>query len=129
MAMKIRVGRPHYQQRGITICARWRDSYPAFLADVGPKPSPQHWLERIENDGDYEPGNVCWATITEQARNRRTNRLVAVNGETRCLAEWAKVSGVPGLTLATIWARLHLGWTPERAIFAPLRNDRRRTHA
>jgi hypothetical protein len=62
---------PYYSQRGITVCARWADSYEAFLADVGRKPSPQHSLDRINNDGNYEPGNVRWATWSQQMLNRR----------------------------------------------------------
>lgn len=61
-----------YYERGITVCQRWRDSFEAFLADVGRKPSPEHTLDRFpDNDGHYEPGNVRWATLSEQARNRR----------------------------------------------------------
>jgi len=60
----------YYGARGVEVCARW-DSFWKFAADVGDKPSPQHSLDRIDNSGDYEPGNVRWATPQEQARNRR----------------------------------------------------------
>lgn len=61
----------NYGGRGITVCAEWRNDYPAFLAHVGRRPSPDHSIDRIDNDGNYEPGNVRWATLEEQNGNRR----------------------------------------------------------
>jgi hypothetical protein len=76
-AMKTRCTNPNradwknYGGRGISVCERWATSFENFLADVGPKPSPLHTLDRILNDGSYEPGNCRWATRGEQLKNKR----------------------------------------------------------
>jgi hypothetical protein len=83
----------NYGARGIKICERWRD-FATFLADVGHRPSPAHTLERDKNDGNYEPGNVRWATRAEQLRNTRRTVRVRTNGRDICLKDAAKEVGV-----------------------------------
>lgn len=61
----------HYGGRGITVCASWRESFTAFYEHIGPRPSPDHSLDRVDNDSGYRPGNVRWATTLEQNRNRQ----------------------------------------------------------
>jgi hypothetical protein len=63
-----------YGGRGVSLCQTWQDSFDAFFNDVGSAPSPQHSLGRLDNDGNYEPGNVAWQTVTEQAHNRAKPR-------------------------------------------------------
>lgn len=109
--------------RGIRVCDDWRHSFGAFLIYMGLKPSPELTLERINNNGNYEPGNVKWATKKEQARNRRTNRLITVNGVTKCLQEWSEDSGV---SHTLILYRLRAGWGEEELLTAP--DLRRKRH-
>lgn len=89
-----------YGGRGISVCPEWFNDFGRFLADVGFRPSSNHSLERKDNNGNYEPGNVKWATAQEQARNRRSPLvMVSHEGETMCVADWAKRLGVSPFTL------------------------------
>ena len=67
----------HYGGRGITVCRRWRDSYEAFLSDMGRKPTPKHSIDRIDVNGNYEPGNCRWATSAQQRANQRPKSELA----------------------------------------------------
>ena len=82
-----------YGGRGIAVCTAWEE-FGAFAYDMGPRPSPAHTLDRIDSNGNYEPGNVRWATQTEQQNNRRNNRVLVVNGESVTLAELGRMCGM-----------------------------------
>lgn len=106
-----------YGGNGIDICDEWRDSFPAFLAAVGTRPSSAHSIDRINNATGYAPGNVRWTTPREQAQNQSTTRFIEAFGERLCLAEWARKKQI---SIVTLFSRLdHLGWSPERAIATP----------
>lgn len=106
----------NYGARGIVVCDRWRASVKDFIADMGLSPSPKHSIERIDNDGNYEPGNCRWATKIEQCRNVRSNRLFEWNGKTMCAAEIAESVG---LKYSTLHTRLERGWPIEEAVKPP----------
>lgn len=106
-----------YGGRGITVCPEWRDSFEAFARDMGPTYRDGLSIDRVDTNGNYEPGNVRWATPKEQARNMRRNRLVTAWGHTKTLAEWAELQG---LNYQTLYNRLtRSGWSVERALTTP----------
>lgn len=102
--------------RGITVCDRWRDSFEVFLADMGPKPSLEHSIDRKDNGGNYEPGNCRWAIAKEQSRNTRRNHMLTYNGETRCVSEWSEATGI---NHQTIHERLKRGLSVADALGMP----------
>lgn len=113
-----------YGGRGITICQRWREDFANFLADMGPKPSPDLSLDRINNDGNYEPDNCRWATREEQQRNTRRDLCpITFDGITLPLAAWAERAGISRNVLRH---RIEAGWTPERALKEAVRKKPRR---
>lgn len=77
-----------YYGKGIRVCERWINSFENFFEDMGKKPSPKHSIDRINNDGNYEPSNCKWSTNREQARNKSTNRWIEANGEKMVLRDW-----------------------------------------
>ena len=85
----------NYNGRGIKMCVHWRENFAHFLKDMGPKPGPEHSLDRINNNGDYEPGNCRWATRKEQARNRTICRFYEMDGRSLTLPEWGEIIGIP----------------------------------
>lgn len=109
-------GFEHYGGRGIAVCQRWRN-FANFYADMGPRPSPKHSIERRNNNGNYEPDNCYWATRKEQMRNMRRNHLVTFNGETLCISEWTEKLG---LSINLLLHRLKRGWSAEKALTTPI---------
>ena len=107
-----------YGGRGIKGCQRWRESFEAFLSDMGKKPSVNHSLDRIDNDKGYSPDNCRWATADEQNNNKSTNRRLTFNGRTLTVAQWAREIGITSIALQ---GRLHKGWTIEHALTEPAR--------
>ncbi len=107
-----------YGGREIKVCSRWRNSFHSFFEDMGEKPKGLT-LERIDNDGDYTPENCKWATWREQANNRRSNRNITINKETKNITEWSHIVGVSS---GTISARIRLGWLPDKAVLTPTRS-------
>jgi len=116
-----------YGGRGIKVCDRWRHSFENFLADMGPRPGKGYSLDRINNNGHYEPGNCRWATQTEQTNNHRNNHRLTLGGETLTINQWAKKLGVRD---TAIHRRLAMGWTVERTLTEPVKYGKRpKNHA
>lgn len=102
-----------YGGRGISVCDRWSD-FENFFADMGDPPDG-YSIDRINNDGDYTPENCRWASGTDQARNKSTNRRITLNGETRLLVEWSETLGIDQ---ASLRERLEK-WPLEAALTTP----------
>lgn len=104
-----------YGGRGVKVCDRWREGgFWVFLDDMGPRPTPDHSIDRYpDTAGDYTPENCRWATPKQQANNRRTNTMITYRGETRTMKEWAEALGI---NYQTLKARIRSGWDIERAM-------------
>jgi hypothetical protein len=100
-----------YGGRGIKVCDRW-DVFSNFLADMGKCPTGRS-IDRIDNNGNYEPSNCRWATPKQQARNKRNNRLITCNGNTRTLSEWSEITGIKRENISM---RIKKGWPVEKAL-------------
>lgn len=117
---------PDYGGRGITVCDRWMNDPAVFLADMGPKPSPKHEIDRIDNDGPYSPENCRWVPRKINDRNRRSNRLITHDGKTLTVAEWSERTGLGESTIAY---RIKIGWSASRAITTSARQKNANGHA
>jgi len=106
---------PRYGGRGITICERWM-KFENFLADMGPRPSPKHSIDRINTDGNYEPSNCRWATPKEQTDNRKRTVMITYNGMTMSMLDWSlRLGGKRTLVIS----RIRSGWDPQLAVSHP----------
>jgi predicted DNA-binding transcriptional regulator AlpA len=110
----------YYGGRRIFICQRWLNSFQSFLDDMGLRPSNQHSIDRIDNDGGYCPENCRWATAKQQANNKRQTtenpnirRMLTFNGETRWIRDWMAETGV---NRRTIYYRMKAGLSTEEAL-------------
>lgn len=127
MAMRQRCANPkaagyaYYGGRGVRVCERWA-VFENFLSDMGRKPSEEHSLDRINPNGNYEPGNCRWTTIEVQAGNKRNSRRIFVEGEEKTASAWAR-----DLTASdgAVRARIRMGWSPEAAATRPVQKKRR----
>lgn len=117
-----------YGARGISVCEEWK-SPKAFIewarATIGSK-KPGYTLDRYDNNSDYSPENCHWATPTEQARNRRSNRIVTLKGESKPFKVWCDEFGISD---AAVRQRLKLGWAYEDAFMTPVSKDHTRSTA
>lgn len=110
-----------YFDKNITVCERWNNpkkGFHNFLEDMGPRPSPNHSIDRIDGTKGYFPENCRWATTKEQAGNRSNNIQITYNGITQCLGHWAAEFKIP---YSTLRARIKTGWDIEQALTTPPR--------
>lgn len=111
----------YYSGRGIGVCERWL-KFENFFEDMGYAPSSKHTLERMENDKGYYKENCKWATMKEQSKNKRNNKVIEYNGDRKCLVDWCDVYGLEKKTLSS---RLIKGWSVEAALTTPVKISRK----
>ncbi len=110
------VSYPEYGGRGVTVHLPWHD-VKQFKKDMPPRPTPDHTVDRFPNRrGNYEPGNVRWATHTQQQRNMKSNVYITFEGQTRCLQEWSEIKG---WHRSKIKNRRYAGWSDEEILGTP----------
>lgn len=111
-----------YGGRGITICKEWQDSFDTFLEDMGEKPDKSYSIDRIDNNGNYEPSNCKWSTRKEQQNNRRNCWYITLNGETLTITQWSERMDIHHQVIRN---RIkHLKWSEYDAVFTPLTRDK-----
>lgn len=107
---------PRYGARGIKLCDEWLNNFNKFLSDVGKAPTAKHSIDRIDNNGHYEPKNVRWATYTQQARNRSNNNIITLDNITMTLQEWSQKYGI---SQSVVLGRIKRGWAISDALTKP----------
>jgi len=103
----------NYGGRGITVCKEWAESFEEFFSVMGKRPSGGYSLDRIDNEGNYEPSNCKWSTCRQQVNNRRNSRIYTLNGESLCLKDWCRKFDV---NYTTVRHRLSKGKAIEEAL-------------
>jgi hypothetical protein len=127
-SMRVRCSSPdrYPSYIGISVCEEWANSFSSFrdyiTVHLGPRP-PKHSLDRIDNNKNYEPGNLRWATPREQSNNRWNTTKITINGVTRSISNWAHLNDI---TIACIRARLKYGWPEDLAVTTPGRIYKKR---
>ena len=107
-----------YGKRGITVCPEWLNDFPTFLSDMGPRPTPNHSIDRINNDGPYSKDNCRWATCKVQQNNKRSNVMIEVNGARMTITQAAEMHG---LSSHQVFDRVNnLGWPIAIALLLPI---------
>jgi len=106
------------------MCDRWAKDVATFVADMGPKP-PNSSIDRIDNNGNYEPGNCRWATMGQQMNNRRSNRFLTFRGKSQTVVQWSEELGMNAMAL---YARLKYGWSDSRILSTPINHYVRKEH-
>jgi len=107
---------PLYGGRGISVCDRWM-VFENFIADMPPRPDGDFTIDRIDNSLGYFPGNCRWATAKQQARNRRSNVILEVNGRSQTIAAWSEETGISHMTITQ---RMKYGWSVDSAVLTPV---------
>jgi hypothetical protein len=109
-----------YGGRGISVCEKWKNNYQSFFEDMGLPPSMDHQIDRIDNDGNYEPSNCRWVTRQENARNKSNNTFLEYDGKLLTIAEWAERLGI---NRSLIESRLSRGSSIEKALTVNMRPE------
>jgi hypothetical protein len=109
-----------YGGRGVRMYDNWIESFTEFYKYVGPKPTSNHTIDRINNNIGYFPGNVKWSTVKEQNNNKRNNLIITFNNKSATLAQWAEFIGISKDILNQ---RIHRGWPIEKAFTHPVRKQ------
>lgn len=118
--------RNNYRKLGVDMCEEWRNSFETFYEwSMANGYKDNLTIDRINNDGNYEPSNCRWATATQQAKNRSTNVLLTYNGETYTMSEWADQQKIPRDTLRK---RITCGWSIEKALTTPVKKRKDNTY-
>jgi hypothetical protein len=112
----------NYGGRGIKVCRRWKHSFEKFFTDMSPIPPPPFSLDRIDNNKGYSKDNCRWATIKEQRRNRRNNKIISYNGKQQCVSAWAEETGVK---YTTLMRRFNRGWDHNKILTPVIHRYRR----